>query len=203
MHTTIRDVLDRAERDGCYDELVGFIPYAEFLGVKCLSLGNEIVFKLPKNLDLIGNPTLPAIHGGVVAAFMELSAGLFLLMQRECHTTPKIIDFSIDYLRPARLKDLFAECVICRQGRRITNVTITAWQESRLSPVATARAHFLLPELPAALPSPDTLPDTLTDMPTGTDIPLASKEDGATSEANAENPISEAQVNTEENKSDQ
>jgi len=57
---------------------------------------------------------------------------------------PKMIDFSLDYLRAGRHQDTFAECQVWRQGSRVANVAITAWQTERISPIATARAHFLL-----------------------------------------------------------
>jgi phosphatidylethanolamine-binding protein (PEBP) family uncharacterized protein len=58
--------------------------------------------------------------------------------------TPKIVDFSLDYLRPGRAQTLYAKCEITKQGKRVANVLIEAWQEDRRKPVAVARAHFLL-----------------------------------------------------------
>ena len=107
--------------------------------------GGDITFVLPADRKLIGNPTLPAIHGGVVGAFMEQAAALHLVARMDDPVLPRIINFSLDYLRPARLRDTFARCVLTRQGRQIANVSITAWQENSEEPVAIARAHFLVP----------------------------------------------------------
>lgn len=98
--------------------------------------GDDLLFRLPANQDNIGNPLLPAIHGGVIAGFMELSAALYLLIFSESASIPKIIDFSIDYLRAGHFRDTYAQCQLWRQGRRVTNVAITAWQGtgSRRSP---------------------------------------------------------------------
>ena len=52
----------------------------------------------------------------------------------------------VDYLRPARLRETYAQCILTRQGRQIANVSVSAWQEQSDKPNATARAHFLLPE---------------------------------------------------------
>jgi acyl-coenzyme A thioesterase PaaI-like protein len=101
---------------------------------------------LPENKKLIGNPTLPAIHGGVVGAFMEQAAGFHLVAKMDNPVLPKIINFSLDYLRPSRLRDTFAQCTLTRQGRFIANVSIVAWQEKSDKPNAIARAHFLIPE---------------------------------------------------------
>lgn len=120
------------------------IPYAVYLGIRAEVEDKDILFVLPADRKLIGNPTLPAIHGGVVGAFMEQAATLHLLAKMDDPVLPRIINFSLDYLRPARLRDTFARCVLTRQGRQIANVSITAWQENSELPVSIARAHFLV-----------------------------------------------------------
>ena len=127
-----------------YDSLLSLIPYAKLIGIECLRLGDDMVFRLPANKDTIGNPILPAIHGGVIAGFMEHSAMLPLLMFMGIPHMPKIIDFSIDYLRAGHYRDTFVQCQVWRQGRGVANVAITAWQTNQTEPIATARAHFKL-----------------------------------------------------------
>jgi acyl-coenzyme A thioesterase PaaI-like protein len=124
---------------------LGKIPYASYLGIQAQIEHGDILFVLPADRKLIGNPTLPAIHGGVVGAFMEQAGALHLLAKMEDPVLPRLINFSLDYLRPARLRDTFARCVLTRQGRQVANVSITAWQEHTDTPVAIARAHFLVP----------------------------------------------------------
>ena len=123
------------------------VPYAAFLGIRAeLRDNNEILFILPEDKKLIGNPSLPALHGGVVGAFMEQAAAFHLIARMEKPVLPRIINFSLDYLRPARLRDTYAQCNLTRQGRFIANVSIKAWQEQSDEPNAIARAHFLIPE---------------------------------------------------------
>ena len=122
------------------------VPYASFLGIRAEMLDNEILFILPENKKLIGNPSVPALHGGVIGAFMEQSAAFHLISKMDKPVLPKIINFSLDYLRPARLRDTYAQCRLTRQGRFIANVSIIVWQEQIEQPNAIARAHFLLPE---------------------------------------------------------
>ena len=50
------------------------MPYVEFLGIEFDRRGDELTALLPFADKLIGNPMLPAIHGGVTAAFLETSA---------------------------------------------------------------------------------------------------------------------------------
>ena len=121
------------------------IPYAVYLGIRAEVQDRDILFILPADGKLVGNPTLPAIHGGAIGASMEQAAASHLVARMEEPVLPKIINFSLDYLRPARLRDTYATCTLTRQGRQIANVSINAWQENSETPVTIARAHFLLP----------------------------------------------------------
>ena len=142
----LNQLVAQAHASNDYDVLMGLIPYAKLIGIECLRLGDDMVFRLPASKDTIGNPILPAIHGGVIAGFMEQSAMLHLLMFMGIPHLPKIIDFSIDYLRAGHYRDTYASCQVWRQGRRVANVAITAWQTSQTEPIATARAHFKVDE---------------------------------------------------------
>jgi len=138
------ELLLQARETGDFDAVVNAIPYARTIGVKLFDMGHQPTFLLPKNKDNIGNPMLPAIHGGVIGGFMEMAASLHLLLLNESAALPKIIDFSLDYLRAGRHTDTYASCQVWRQGSRVANVAITAWQTDPAQPIATARAHFLM-----------------------------------------------------------
>lgn len=146
MSHSFQEQLQQAHEQGDYSTLLQLIPYATLIGVECSRVGDELLFRLPANKDNIGNPLLPAIHGGVIAGFMELAAALHLLISTGSPGVPKIIDFSLDYLRAGQFRDTWARCQVCRQGRRVGNVAITAWQTTEAEPIATARAHFKLEE---------------------------------------------------------
>src|SRR3546814_3122815 len=77
---------------------------------------------------------------------MELSAAVYLLIATRATGVPKIIDFSLDYLRAGQFRDTYARCQVWRQGRRVANVAITAWQDVEAQPIATARVHFKIQE---------------------------------------------------------
>ncbi|MDR9750579.1 PaaI family thioesterase [Pseudomonas sp. SZMC_28357] len=146
MSDQLQTQLQQAHERGDYAALLALIPYAKLIGVECSRLGDELLFCLPANKDNIGNPLLPAIHGGVIAGFMELAAALHLMLASGSPGVPKIIDFSLDYLRAGQFRDTYAKCQVCRQGRRVANVAVTAWQSTEAEPIATARAHFKIEE---------------------------------------------------------
>jgi len=146
MTDLTREQLRLACERGDYSLLMASIPYAQLIGAECTRQGDDLVFRLPANKDNIGNPLLPAIHGGVIAGFMELAAAVHLLIVTRTPGVPKIIDFSLDYLRAGQFRDTYAKCQVWRQGRRVANVAITAWQGTEAEPIATARAHFKIQE---------------------------------------------------------
>jgi uncharacterized protein (TIGR00369 family) len=136
-------------RSEALDALIGRIPYARFLGLRMELAGDEMTAILPFAPHLVGNPILPALHGGVIGAFMELTALAQLLVAdaaggRTLARQPRPIDVSVEYLRSGRPQDTFARAQITRMGRRIANVRVEAWQEARLSPIAALHGHFLL-----------------------------------------------------------
>lgn len=140
MGTVLADAINNKD----FITLTREIPYARLIGITCIPIGEHFIFKLPQNDNNLGNPSLPAIHGGVIGGFMETSGILHVMMSTGIDRVPKVVDFSIDYLRPGRNCDSFVSCEVLRQGRKIANVLITAWQTREEEPIATARAHFLL-----------------------------------------------------------
>ena len=126
------------------DRLLQRIPYAQFLGVRLELHGDEMTGVLPFAEHLIGNPMLPALHGGVIGAFMEMTALGQLLIVEKLMRQPRPVDVSIDYLRSGRPVDTFARATIKKVGRRIANVQVEAWQDARAAPIAALHGHFLL-----------------------------------------------------------
>ncbi len=122
------------------------IPYAGFLGVRGELRGDELTLVLPFAAHLIGNPLLPALHGGVVGALMELTALMQLALASKSTRYPKSIDVNIDYLRSGQSTDTYARARVIRIGRRIANVHVEAWQSERTQPIAALHGHFLLAE---------------------------------------------------------
>lgn len=125
-------------------QAVGGIPYARFLGVRLEETASGLVCVMPFRPDLVGNVVLPAVHGGVVGAFLELTALLQLVEIVEGDRVARPINFSIDYLRSAGPRDTRGRAEIVKHGRRIANVRVVAWQDDPDKPVAAGIGNFLL-----------------------------------------------------------
>ncbi|ABN75989.1 MULTISPECIES: PaaI family thioesterase [Cereibacter] len=152
----------KQRRDAALRALVSGVPYITYLGIQFDRRGDELTAVLPFDEKLIGNPMLPAIHGGVTAAFLEVASIIELSWSVLWHEMeqgrldpdqiearlprlPKTIDFTVDYLRSGLPRDAYARARVNRSGRRYASVHVEAWQDNRLRPFAQATGHFLMP----------------------------------------------------------
>ncbi len=160
----------KERRDAALKALVDGIPYARFLGISFDRRGDELTAVLHYDDKLIGNPFLPALHGGVTSAFLEIAGMVELawsllweemkagrldpraLDPKHLPRLPKTIDLSVDYLRTGLPREAYARARVVRSGRRYASVLIETWQDNRARPFALAMAHFLIParDAPAA-----------------------------------------------------
>lgn len=123
------------------NEFASRAPLANWLGFK-VNDGEEPVFQLTFNESHIGNPAIRALHGGVIAAFLELSmqADLFARTGAVISTA----NISIDYLSSSRPENMAGRVKLLRQGRRIAFMEASGWQADETRLVAVARACFTL-----------------------------------------------------------
>lgn len=138
------DLLQEARENKDANALIAKVPYAQLIGMQAMTIGDELIFVLPAVEGNIGNPTLPAIHGGCIGGFLENAAIFHVLLNTQSERIPKVIDFSLDYLRPGRFRTTYAKCQVVRQGRKVVNVSVSAWQTLTSEPIANARTHLLL-----------------------------------------------------------
>ena len=131
---------DRAKMDA----FLASWPYARFLGMQPAPEGEALTAVLPFSAHLVGNPLIPALHGGVVGGFLELTALAELAASAPDGHAPRTVDITIDYLRPARAATTYARADVIKRGRRVVNVQVIAWQDNPATPVATLRGHFLM-----------------------------------------------------------
>ncbi len=153
----------KQRRDAALKALVDGVPYIRFLGIVFERHGDELTAVLAYDDKLIGNPMLPALHGGVTAAFLEVTAIIGLswaylwediesgridpraIDPQHLPRLPKTIDFTVDYLRTGLPRDAYARARVNRSGRRYASVHVDAWQDNRARLFAQATGHFLMP----------------------------------------------------------
>ena len=152
----------KQRRDAVLSALVEGVPYVQFMGIIFERRGDELTGIMPFKDDLIGNPMLPALHGGATAAFLEVTAIITLswgLIWEDMESgaldisdpdnvalprLPKTIDFTVDYLRSGLPRDAYARARINRSGRRYASVHVEGWQDNRTRMFAQATGHFVI-----------------------------------------------------------
>lgn len=141
---TLIERLEAAKRSGDFQALFDIVPFSRFLGLSARLDNTELITTMKFSPALIGNPALPALHGGTLGALLESAAIFELLWRAETIVLPKTITLTVDYLRSGAPVDTHAHCSVTRHGRRVANVRVEAWQTDRSTPVATAHAIFLV-----------------------------------------------------------
>lgn len=141
---SLRAILEAARERGDFTAFVEAIPYARFLGLSVDREGESLITTMRFTPMLVGNASIPALHGGTLGGLLESAAVFQLLYEAEHLVLPKIVNVTVDYLRSARAVDTHAAGIITKQGRRVTSVRAVAWQDDRDKPVATANAHYLV-----------------------------------------------------------
>jgi len=122
---------------------LGRTPFAQEIGMRCEVMGDEMTAIMPFQDKLIGNFTIQALHGGAIAAFLELTAmAQVYLVTEHLERPPRPINITIDYLRQGHAKDTYARATITKMGRRMCSVRAEAWQDQRSKPVTSLLAHF-------------------------------------------------------------
>ena len=140
----VADLVRAAKASGDPGQFVEAIPYLRTLGITARLEGGSILGTMKYADPLIGNASLPALHGGTIGALLESTAILQTLWESETVALPKIVTITIDYLRTGRPVDTFARGTITKHGRRVVTVGVEAWQEDPARPIARANAHFLV-----------------------------------------------------------
>jgi len=120
-------------------------PFARWLGIR---LGEDDTLVMPFSPKIIGNPVLPAIHGGMTGAFLETTAIVGVTRELGVSAPPKPIGLTINYLRSGRALDSYAKVSIVKQGRRVVAFEAQAWQDDPTKPIASAFGHFMLRKTP-------------------------------------------------------
>ena len=88
--TALLERIARARAAGDLGALVAEVPYARFLGLRCEHEDGELITTMAAGDHLIGNPALPALHGGALGALLESAAAFALIWSAETALLPRI-----------------------------------------------------------------------------------------------------------------
>jgi uncharacterized protein (TIGR00369 family) len=142
--TGFRERFQAMKAAGDFSDLHDAFPYARFMGISLAERDGRILTTMAYSDALIGNTALPALHGGTIAALLELAALFQIAWEIETEAMPKTITLTIDYMRSGAARDTVARAQATRLGRRVANVRAEAWQDDPARPIAAANVNFLL-----------------------------------------------------------
>ena len=126
------------------EKLLTAVPYCAFLGIAARIEDGALILDMPFDDKLVGNPVLPALHGGVTGSLLETAAIMQILWENDAAAMPRTVDITVDYLRSGRAVTSHARAWLVRQGRRVIAARAEMWQEDPAKPVAGFRGHFLV-----------------------------------------------------------
>ena len=108
------------------------IPFNCFLGITVDQLEDgEAHLALPFRPEFIGNPMLPALHGGVISSLLDTAGGAAVWSQIDEGDRVSTVDLRVDYLRPGRPEPLIGRGRVVRLGNRVGVAELRAWHPGR------------------------------------------------------------------------
>lgn len=121
-----------------------YITFNKYLGLKLLDIEEGRARALvPFRPELVGDPRIMAVHGGVISAAMDALGGLVGMTTLTSRDDKIVtIDMRIDYLRSARNTDLIIEANLVRSGNRIITTYMKAMRSDDNTLVAEGRAVY-------------------------------------------------------------
>lgn len=141
---SILELVRKARATGDFGVLSEGIPYMRTLNLRVHEADGELTIELCAARLHIGNPWLPALHGGVIGGLLETAAIAQLAHDQDTDQLPKPINVTIDYLRSARVETTWARARVTKLGRRVANLQASCWQGDPDKPIATLVGHFLM-----------------------------------------------------------
>lgn len=134
------------------------MPYGATMGMRVHAIEDKaLVCHLPFDASLIGNVELPAIHGGALSSFLEMSATLEVARRQLAHVdmdtardmaeisaaVPVPLNVTVQYLRSAKAQDCYVRAEVLKLGRRSNTVFCRLWQDDETKPVASMTGVFV------------------------------------------------------------
>lgn len=97
------------------------IPFDRYLGMRVVhAMPGEVVLRIPWADHLIGDPSRPAVHGGVLSTLLDTVGGAAVFSRFDGHDDRcSTVDLRVDYLRPGPAEDLYGHARVIRLGNRV------------------------------------------------------------------------------------
>jgi uncharacterized protein (TIGR00369 family) len=141
--------MNRDHRDQVRSFFRDAIPFNRFLGMDMTRVDSGLVqLTLEFRPEFIGNPMLPALHGGVISSLLDTAGGAAVWSQAEPTDRISTVDLRVDFLRPGRPEPLVGQGRVVRLGNRVGVAELRAWHPGREDkPVAAGMGVYNIARL--------------------------------------------------------
>ena len=121
-------------------------PMGQNIGMVYMGFGDKRIFTgLKWHESLVGNSETGVLHGGVVTALIDETAGGATVMATEHKFSVATIDLRVDYMRPAEPRqNLYCTAYIYRLTQRVAFFEAQAFHDDASRPVAVGTGTFML-----------------------------------------------------------
>lgn len=119
-------------------------PYVKLLGMRFQSVENGlVVMEVPFREELVGNPELPALHGGVISSLLDTCGGAAVWSLLGPGDRVSTVDLRVDYLRPGQSEILIGVGRVIRVGNRVGVAELKAYHpDAEDRPVAVGTGVY-------------------------------------------------------------
>lgn len=107
-------------------------PFSNYLNIRYRADIDDSNFWLDFDEKYIGNPSLKAFHGGIVAIFIETVAQIYFAQKKASTRLQSPETVTVDYLRPALSSSLLAIPEVIRLGRNFSTIGVTVTQNKKI-----------------------------------------------------------------------
>ena len=124
-------MISQAETWDLVRQFMAQVPFNAHLGIEVTEIvEGQVRMRLPYRPEFVGDPTRPALHGGILATLLDTVGGAAVWSTKTLSDRISTIDLRVDYLLPARLEPVLAEAKVVRVGRRVAVAAMRAFHES-------------------------------------------------------------------------
>jgi len=124
------------------------VPFNAHLNMKVDELSEgRCLLRIPWADHLTGDPSRPAVHGGILATLADVSGGCACWTMLESENDRlSTIDLRIDYLRPGPALDMLCDAVVIRMGNKVCLARMEVYSDGdnrdEVGPIATGQGVY-------------------------------------------------------------
>jgi uncharacterized protein (TIGR00369 family) len=122
------------------------VPHNQALGIRIIEVtGTEVIYELPYDAKLVGNPDTGTIHGGAITALLDGCSGAAVFAALTEPVPIATLDLRIDYLRPADPgKSVIGKATCYKVTRNVAFTRAVAYQDDPEDVIAHSVGTFML-----------------------------------------------------------